>query len=269
MIKVLQACFEAHKKPRKHNISESVSASMYSGSNSQFTGAGRSSHRQRTGGDQKLTPEELEQLREETEIILHKPLKQRADQIILSDPHDKVDLFGQNFSSPYLGSTKEEMHALLQQRSFRGLFTRLQFWVNLIMKHIYEKKEGEEAVKKLPKNILGKYCNVLSFVLFLRDMVLDVYDNSTDTIPDFEWNKHIRMVLEGDNKACIIECGGYDNSFNFFSYIKRWAGYQGNEFIGGSSRLMITPITEKYLIFISSALREKSAITFRTVGVQG
>lgn len=199
-------------------------------------------------------PFELDRLRDETEFILAKP--KRAKQIVIYDPQEMVDLFGQNFDLQYMGFDKAEMHTLLQQRSFRGLYLRLQYWVNLLIKHLYDPKRSETEQKTFYNRFsVSKVCKVLSFILSMREIVLEIYEKSVDFVPDFEWNKHVRMILDGDNKHCIIECGG-------------WAGYHGNEFTGSSARLLITPVTERYFIFISSALREKSAIGFKTISAQ-
>ena len=207
MIKLLNLYTKAQKQPKRDNLSNSISGSLYSGS--QYS-SNNSGNRRSKENDPKLDSNQLARLKEEARLILQKPNRSRSDKkLIIKDPRDKVDLFGQSFDSKYLGSTKEEMHTYLQQRSFRGLYTRLQFWVNLLLKHLYEKKEEDPSKQEaLNRNIRYKYCNVLSFIMFMRDTVLDIYENSTDTIPEFEWNKHVRMILEDGNKACVIECGG-------------------------------------------------------------
>jgi hypothetical protein len=43
-----------------------------------------------------------------------------------------------------------------------------------------------------------------------------------------------------------------------------WSTYQANEYLGNSiQRLPLSPLTNKYFVFISAALREKSAVLFR------
>jgi len=185
---------------------------------------------------------------------LHRP--RRTKQIVIYDPYEMVDLFGQNFDLKYMGFDKAEMHSLLQQRSFRGLYLRLQFWVNLLLKYLYgPKKNPDEVETYLNKYTLDKVTKIICFILYMRETVLDVYEKSTDIVPEFEWNKHVKVVLDADNKHCIVECGG-------------WAGYHGNEYLGNSARLFITPVTERYFVYMSSALREKSAVAFRTIPAQ-
>ena len=87
---------------------------------------------------------------------------------------------------------------------------RLQFWVNLLLKHLYgEKKLKPEDVETyMNRYAVKKIVKVLGFILHMRDVVLEIYDNSRDHVPEFEWNKHVRMVLDGETQHCIVECGG-------------------------------------------------------------
>ena len=93
---------------------------------------------------------------------------------------------------------------------------------------------------------------MISFIIYLKDVVIDLYENSIVAVSDFEWKKHIRMSFDVEGKGCLVECGG-------------WSGMQGHEYLGSMARHLITPITEKYFVFIAGALREKSAIGFKTI----
>jgi hypothetical protein len=53
----------------------------------------------------------MDRLRDEVELILQKP--RRTKQIVIYDPFEMVELFGQNFDLKYMGFDKAEMHTLL------------------------------------------------------------------------------------------------------------------------------------------------------------
>ena len=92
-----------------------------------------------------------------------------------------------------------------------------------------------------------------SFVMFLlyqRDMVELLIEKNVYDINDFEWQSHIRLTWTGIEPGCRVDCGG-------------WSTYQQNEYLGSSPRLALTPLTNRYFVFISSALREKSAVLFK------
>ena len=196
------------------------------------------------------TTDFLEQERqcEEMEQILAKPL---VTVQVLEDPLDMVDLFGYNMDQKYLCSGKDEMHNMLQQKSFRGLYLRLEFWINLLMKNFRRDKNSDDSAL-YGINYQLKCEKVISFIVYLKDIVLDIYENSNVAVSEFDWHKHVRLSFDTEGKGCIVECGG-------------WSGSQGHEYVGSMARHLITPITEKYFVFISGALREKSAIGFKTV----
>jgi len=67
----------------------------------------------------------------------------------------------------------------------------------------------------------------------------------------------MRMTWHGNSgdetRGCRVDCGA-------------WSTHQANEYIGNASyRLPLTPLTNKYFVFIAAALREKSAVLFRCV----
>lgn len=61
------------------------------------------------------------------------------------------------------------------------------------------------------------------------------------------------MEWTGVEPGCKVECGG-------------WSTQQGNEYLGAKPRLLLTPQTNRYYVFISAALREKSAVLFKCCG---
>lgn len=97
---------------------------------------------------------------------------------------------------------------------------------------------------------------IVNFLSYMKDVVLELKTKAIASIDDFEWQKQVRLTwqgLQGDDAArgCRVECGA-------------WQTYQANEYLGNFlTRLPLTPLTNKYFVFISAALREKSAVLFR------
>jgi len=100
--------------------------------------------------------------------------------------------------------------------------------------------------------------NVILFLLHQRDsidkmMTLDIHDKN-----DFEWLSKVRVlwneVEEGAGAAGtdgpVVQCGG-------------WQQQLGTEYLGSQQRIPLSPLTDRYYVFISSALREKSGVLFR------
>ena len=92
--------------------------------------------------------------------------------------------------------------------------------------------------------------SIISFLLYQRDVVDNLVKKNVKDLNDFEWQSQIRLLWSGVDPACRVDCGG-------------WTTYQQNEYLGSLPRLTLTPLTHRYFIFISSALREKSAVLFK------
>lgn len=60
----------------------------------------------------------------------------------------------------------------------------------------------------------------------------------------------MRLLWTGVEPGCRVDCGG-------------WSTYQQNEYLGTRSRLLLTPVTNRYFVFIAAALREKSAVMLK------
>jgi dynein heavy chain len=91
--------------------------------------------------------------------------------------------------------------------------------------------------------------NVISFLLYQRDIVDTLMNKNVQEIDDFEWQQQIRLFWTGSEPQCKVLCGG-------------WSVCQQNEYLGTTPRLTLTPLTNRYFVFISSTLREQSAILF-------
>ena len=65
---------------------------------------------------------------------------------------------------------------------------------------------------------------------------------------DFEWLSKMRPSWSLEDEA-MVTCGD-------------WTMTMGYEYLGTFNRNMIVPLTERYFVFISSSLREKSSVLF-------
>ena len=95
--------------------------------------------------------------------------------------------------------------------------------------------------------------NVILFLTHQRDsvdkmMTLDINDKN-----DFEWLSKVKVMWndnDSDLTGPVIQCGG-------------WQQQLGTEYLGSNQRLPQSPLTDRYYVFLSSALREKSGVLFR------
>lgn len=176
------------------------------------------------------------------------------------------DMFGVNFNimkitegivnikSLKAQQFKEEAMKALQEKSFQGLYLRLQFWINQIYKRLSTIPEGSSL--KLYKTHKMIMKTIICFLSYMRDVVMELRQKEVNDYESYEWQKQIRLTWNASEPACKVECGG-------------WSSYQGNEYLGSKIRLPITPLTNRYFVFCSAALREKSAIIFKTIPAQG
>ena len=98
---------------------------------------------------------------------------------------------------------------------------------------------------------------IVQFLTYMRDVVFELKTKHISNNEDFEWQKQLRLTWHGNShdstRGCRVDCGA-------------WSTYQANEYLGNSiSRLPLSPLTNKYFVFISAALREKSAVLFRCI----
>ena len=142
---------------------------------------------------------------EEKKRILNKNVNN--DHVYFLKKREEIeDMFGRNVDNNVLGKNKEENLELLQEKSFRGLSLRLQFWVNQLFRFLKSVKvvNGGKDKKKI-KDVE----NVLTFVFHLRECVLEIYYKiGNNQIDDFEFKKHLKIMMEPETNNLIAECGG-------------------------------------------------------------
>lgn len=84
-------------------------------------------------------------------------------------------------------------------------------------------------------------------------ITLDIHDKN-----DFEWLSKVKVLWNESpdgagpmsQEGPVVQCGG-------------WQQQLGTEYLGSQQRIPLSPLTDRYYVFISSALREKSGVLFR------
>ena len=183
-------------------------------------------------------------------LIRKKEEEAKIKEMIIKQQEEKEqyinDMFGINFNitkvtegavnSKSLGvqKFKDEAMRSLQEKSFQGLFLRLQFWINQIYKRLHLKPEG--SCLKLDKTHTMVMKTIICFLSYMRDVVMDLRQKGVNDYESYDWQKQIRLTWNATEPACKVECGG-------------WSSYQGNEYLGSKIRLPITPLTNRYFVF--------------------
>ena len=150
---------------------------------------------------------------------------------------------------------KERVMGVLQHRGLHSMWLRMAFWVNKFVRLLHMPKQ--EAYDKPVMNfeLLGiQKVQIKSLILFLKyqqETIERLQAMKVDSDKDFEWASKLKTVWSVDDEA-RAECGG-------------WAMNLGYEYLGTQSRLLITPLTERYFVYLSSALREKSSVMLQCI----
>ena len=159
-----------------------------------------------------------------------------------------ANMFGADFDIGAVTEDREETMRILQEKSFRGLYLRLQFWINQICKSLYGKTQSI-ALHPVHKLVMK---SIVSFLSYMRDVVFELKSRKIENCEDYEWQKQMRLTWNGRDSGCKVDCGA-------------WTTYQGNEYLGSIIRPCLTPLSTKYFVFISAAFREKSAVLFKCI----
>lgn len=183
-----------------------------------------------TGSNSSETSEEIDNIPEDYE-----------------DHFSKV-YFGSLTQSKSMGQSKISMMKILQSKNYRGLFLRLQFWINQLIKSIQADQETKQRLSPLQMMSLR---SLVFFLSYQREIIGGLLEKKVYTLDDFEWQKHFRVYWKADENITKVECGGLHM-------------LQGSEYLGTNYRLLCTPLTTRYFLYIGCALRESSSVLFKT-----
>ncbi|KAH0513658.1 Dynein heavy chain 14, axonemal [Microtus ochrogaster] len=82
---------------------------------------------------------------------------------------------------------------------------------------------------------------MLTISVYCRDIVTDLLDKNISSAEDFDWTRHLRYKWDEKQKLCYISQGNTN-----FVY--------GYEYLGCAPRLVITPLTERCWLTLTTAL---------------
>ena len=164
------------------------------------------------------------------------------------EDHFSKVYFGSVTQSKSMGQSKVSMMKILQSKNYRGLFLRLQFWINQLIKSIQADRESKQRLVPLQLMALR---SLVFFLSYQREIVGSLLDRKVYALGDFEWQKHFRIYWKADTSVTKVECGGLHM-------------LQGNEYLGTNYRLLCTPLTSRYFLYIGCTLRESSSVLFKT-----
>ena len=94
--------------------------------------------------------------------------------------------------------------------------------------------------------------NIILTIISQMNIIEALIKNNVYDINSFNWLKYIRHLWDKSKKDVIIECGG-------------WGNYQMKQLIPYSTRLLLSPDTDKVFLFNSSCFREKSASIIKVI----
>lgn len=95
------------------------------------------------------------------------------------------------------GDTRENTMKILQEKSFRGLYLRLQFWINQICRSLRLNQAEDILVKHNPcqRQMMQ---TIINFLSYQRDVVYEIKTKGVSHLEDFEWQKQLRLTWQGN-----------------------------------------------------------------------
>lgn len=102
-------------------------------------------------------------------------------------------------------------------------------------------KLSEISRKDLPKIMRLKVNTIITLELHGRDVIERMYKSNCKDVNHFEWFSQLRFYWHRESELCVIKQ----------TNTEQWYGY---EYTGNSGRLVITPLTDRCYITLTTAL---------------
>ncbi|CAL8110973.1 unnamed protein product [Orchesella dallaii] len=139
--------------------------------------------------------------------------------------------------------------------------TRALLHISSTVENVVEQSTGEYTLKKISRRLKRifvklteilkeqqnenggrlKVAGILMTIMYLRDITERLYLRNCSDVNSFEWLQYLRCYWERDTNECLVRQA--EASFEY-----------GYEFIGNSERAVITPLTERCFMGLTTAL---------------
>lgn len=118
-----------------------------------------------------------------------------------------ANMFGSDFDIDLIlddqKEDRDDVMRTLQEKSFRGLYLRLQFWINQICKSLHGKAKEMELDLPVVHRVIMK--SIVCFLNYMRDVVHDLKQKNIDHAEHYEWQKQIRLTWNGRENGCKVD----------------------------------------------------------------
>ena len=135
------------------------------------------------------------------------------------------------------------------------MWLRISFWVNKFVHLLHTPRQERHDKPVVNFELLGtQKMQVKSIVLFLKyqqDMLERLLNMNVSEVNDFEWQSKLKSHWSTEDEG-HVSCGG-------------WSMPIAYEYLGTSNRLLLSPLTDRYFVYLSSCLREKSSVLLQCI----
>jgi len=132
--------------------------------------------------------------------------------------------------------TKKITEALTKQQPKKALRALRKKW------NTYLKQYSAKVRTKLPSLTRSKLIALLTIEVHSRDALDALYKSGCSNIDDFEWLKQLRFYWDEEKDSCVVRQTSAEVDYD-------------NEYLGNSSRLVITPLTERCYMTLTTAVQ--------------
>ena len=172
----------------------------------------------------------ISQFRRAVEDIIEPERREEFYRVHPAQPISVINQFYWTYNtSQNIKDSTENSEALWNW--YKEIVTNIELLTNIV----------RSGVKGYRHNII---CSVVTAEVHNRDIVYDLMEKGVTSVEDFAWEQQLRFEVSEDNaKTGIITIRQINAVFKY-----------GYEYIGPTSRIVITPLTDKCWITITSAL---------------